>query len=229
MMRYRHVNSEDVVKICFIWIFINPCVFLLFLPIFSLFFFFYQICLAFLLKPSGTLAEIIAESSHVVRKKQEITGVAHPGWLLAIWPLDLSSSFLKKQSLARRINSFQNFVMIRITWGICTCSKCKFSNSFQTHSIQILRGGLGGMPLTKLPGDSYLSKDGNKKWMTPTAVLIQKFHYFLHIPWLIKYFNWSYGAWMEMVERRKNYSLYIKNDIEFGIFCEILKELYNTE
>ena len=34
---------------------------------------------------------------------------------------------------------------------------------------------------------------------------------------------------MEMVERRKNYSLYIKNDIEFGIFCEILKEveIYN--
>lgn len=173
----------------------NLYAFLLFVPCFSFFKIFYQICLAFLLKPSGTLAEIIVESSHEVRKKQEITGVAHPGWFPAIWPLDLSSSSLKKQSWARRINSFQNFVMIRITWGTCTCSKYKFPNSFQTHSIRILRGGLGGMPSTKLPGDSYLSKDGNKNWMTPTAVLIQKFHDFLHIPWLIKYFNWSYGAW----------------------------------
>ena len=57
----------------------NPYAFLLFVPIFSFFKNFYQICLAFLLKPSGTLAEIIVESSHEVRKKQEITGVAHPG------------------------------------------------------------------------------------------------------------------------------------------------------
>lgn len=180
-MRYRHVNSEDVVKICFIWIFINEksmCFFIICSNFFFKKFFFYQICLVFLLEPSGTLAEIIVESSHEVRKKQEITEVAHPGWLPAIWPLDLSSSSPKKWSWARRINSFQSFVMMRITWGTCTCSKCRFPNSFQTHSIRILRGGLGVTPLTKLPGDPYLLKDGNKSWMTPAAVLIQRFIFF---------------------------------------------------
>lgn len=201
----------------------NPCAFLLFVPIFSFFKIFYQICLAFLLKPSGTLAEIIVESSHEVRKKQEITVVAHPGWFPAIWPLDLSSSSLKKQSWARRINSFQNFVMIRITWGTCTCSKYKFPNSFQTHSIQILRGGLGIMPLTKLPGDSYLLKDGNKNWMTPTAILIQKFHDFLHIPWLIKYFNWSYGAWSGDGGKKKKLFLIYKK------WCWIWDFLWNIK
>ena len=76
IMRYRHVNSEDVVKICFIWIFINEksmCFFIIRSNFFLKKNFFYQICLVFLLEPSGTLAEIIVESSREVRKKQEIT------------------------------------------------------------------------------------------------------------------------------------------------------------
>ena len=155
-----------------------------------------------------------------------------------MWPLDSSSSSLKKWSWAKSFHRFQNFVMIRIIWGTCTYSKYKFPISLQAHWIRILRGRPGSHAFDRTSRWSLsMERWETKSWTTPTAVLIWKFHDSLHISWIIKYFDWSYGAWNG--DGGKKNSFYIKMMLDLriwgggGVRCDRVREwhgyIYTTE
>lgn len=126
--------------------------------------YFYQICLVFLLKPSGTLTEIIVEISHEVRKKREITGATHPGWLncpcdLWIHPLPLwrNGAGLKVSIVSKILSWLGSSEVLVLTQNTNSAIHSKPTES------EFSGEGRGAMHLTESPGDPYPWKDEKQR------------------------------------------------------------------